>query len=427
MAERCVVIVVVDGLRADALGSYGNALAQTPFLDQLSAESTLYDFAYCLDPTLESFYRSAVLGKHPAYHYAGLSQTGAEPPGNALFGESARHYLFTDNPAIAEMDLAPCVWSATCSLSTTDSSADSERFKVDEFFLTAAHWLNDRFGSAGDGPALGWVHVSLLTKEPLHTAANVQSDVDSRGASKQGNLRRSDNLIRYLFEHNDRHNAARTKYAALVTRLDDGIRTLFTGLNLDTAASVTFVATGARGCSQGERGYTGTEPPVLHEELLHVPLIVFRTAPDQSPIRVERLVSPLELRDLVCTESAAARQADATVPCPSKVEDAQCFAAATSSNCLLFANSQGDRALRTPGWYMIRSATHERERAWEDRPLQPMLYLKPDDRWEFNEISDRVSQVQEVLDERLRELDRQASLGEPLNLRSPPAGLTPGA
>jgi iduronate 2-sulfatase len=42
-----VLLIVSDDLKADAVGCYGNKLAQTPHLDQLAKEGTLFRNAYC--------------------------------------------------------------------------------------------------------------------------------------------------------------------------------------------------------------------------------------------------------------------------------------------------------------------------------------------------------------------------------------------
>ena len=56
-----VLLIVSDDLKADAVGCYGNKLAQTPHLDQLAKEGTLFRNAYCqgtvCKPSRASFMR----------------------------------------------------------------------------------------------------------------------------------------------------------------------------------------------------------------------------------------------------------------------------------------------------------------------------------------------------------------------------------
>ena len=65
MPERSILVVAVDGLRAAALGAYGNTAFGTPALDQLAAESFLFDS--CLAPAAElaPIYRALWQSVHP--------------------------------------------------------------------------------------------------------------------------------------------------------------------------------------------------------------------------------------------------------------------------------------------------------------------------------------------------------------------------
>ena len=49
-----ILVVVVDGLRASALGAYGNTTFSTPSLDQFAAESLLFDWCYAGSPELSA-------------------------------------------------------------------------------------------------------------------------------------------------------------------------------------------------------------------------------------------------------------------------------------------------------------------------------------------------------------------------------------
>src|SRR3954451_20061640 len=51
-----VLVIVVDGLRASALGAYGNTSFATPVLDQLAAESLLLDWCFAPSPDLPDTY-----------------------------------------------------------------------------------------------------------------------------------------------------------------------------------------------------------------------------------------------------------------------------------------------------------------------------------------------------------------------------------
>src|SRR6185295_3038291 len=53
-----VLVIVVDGLRASALGAYGNTSYATPALDRFAAESLLLDWCFAPSSHLPDIYRA---------------------------------------------------------------------------------------------------------------------------------------------------------------------------------------------------------------------------------------------------------------------------------------------------------------------------------------------------------------------------------
>src|SRR4051812_48734097 len=53
-----ILVIVVDGLRASALGAYGNTSYATPAFDRLASESLLIDWCYSPSPELPDIYRA---------------------------------------------------------------------------------------------------------------------------------------------------------------------------------------------------------------------------------------------------------------------------------------------------------------------------------------------------------------------------------
>lgn len=388
MGEAIAILVVIDGLRADAVGAYGNDQASTPFLDRLSAESILFDFAFCLEPSLESFYASVVLGSHP---YARLA--GADPPriaGRSCLAEAGSHYLSTADPRVTGRNLGGFGWTGAWTIDSVDPNARGRDGYL-AFFQSAARWLNEQFGASAGEPSVGWVHTSVCP----------------RGAPIE----------------------SRQEYDLIISQLDEGIGELFESLSFPAETRrVLFAVTGARGYALGEHGEVGLERPVLHEELLHVPLIVHSTEPGQSPVRTARLTSPINLGDLVSAwlkapiGSEASGSGFATIPVQHAAPGA-----AESADYQLFANSLGDQAIRTPGWYLIRKSRTGDGHAAASGDSAHELFLKPDDRWEVNEVSSRRPEIVDALSSRLDELTRQASAGERLRLPALPPELLKGS
>ncbi|RLE26853.1 MAG: hypothetical protein DRJ65_04605, partial [Acidobacteria bacterium] len=80
---RSVIILAIDGLRADALGCYGGA-ASTPALDALAGESVRFDQAWAQAPGMQASLASLLTGLYPTTH--GLVESGDHlvPEANTL-------------------------------------------------------------------------------------------------------------------------------------------------------------------------------------------------------------------------------------------------------------------------------------------------------------------------------------------------------
>lgn len=63
-----VLLVVVDALRQDVLGCYGNERVQTPVLDGLAARGVRFDEAWVQAPFTWTSFGSILTGKHPRRH-----------------------------------------------------------------------------------------------------------------------------------------------------------------------------------------------------------------------------------------------------------------------------------------------------------------------------------------------------------------------
>lgn len=63
-----VLLITLDTCRADRLGCYGNQRIQTPVLDGLAAEGTLFEQAYTPVPSTLPSHATIMTGLHPAQH-----------------------------------------------------------------------------------------------------------------------------------------------------------------------------------------------------------------------------------------------------------------------------------------------------------------------------------------------------------------------
>lgn len=75
-----LVLVTLDTLRADRLGSYGYALAETPVLDRLAAEGLRFDQAMAAAPLTLPSHATLLSGRLPQHHGLRLNGAGSLPP-----------------------------------------------------------------------------------------------------------------------------------------------------------------------------------------------------------------------------------------------------------------------------------------------------------------------------------------------------------
>src|SRR6187399_1377417 len=66
MPRSNILVVVVDGLRASALGAYGNTSFPTPALDRFAAQSMLFDACFAPTAELNEIYHALWQSQHQA-------------------------------------------------------------------------------------------------------------------------------------------------------------------------------------------------------------------------------------------------------------------------------------------------------------------------------------------------------------------------
>ncbi len=67
-ADRGVLLVTLDTVRADHLSCYGYSKRTTPFIDSLAAEGTLFENAMCSASTTPVSHASILTGLYPPRH-----------------------------------------------------------------------------------------------------------------------------------------------------------------------------------------------------------------------------------------------------------------------------------------------------------------------------------------------------------------------
>ncbi len=103
---RGVLLITIDTLRADRLGSYGSARGLTPSLDALAAEGVRFASAYSVVPLTAPAHASMLTGRYPLAH--GLHNNGSEllPDEETLVSEILRERGFRTAAIVSALVLA---------------------------------------------------------------------------------------------------------------------------------------------------------------------------------------------------------------------------------------------------------------------------------------------------------------------------------
>jgi arylsulfatase A-like enzyme len=352
------LVIAIDGLRASALGAYGNTWYDTPALDALAAQSVVHDWMWCPSTDLGEFYAGLWQGHPPLVRRladAGVSATlTTDDP--ALTDARASDFAEVCRFEMAAEDLASSI--ADTSLARLFALAAQQLQTAGESILQHSQtpssclwWLHARgFYGAWDAPLD--VRQSLLDEEDPAAPTFVTPPPLARTADH-------DELL-----------VCRVAYAAQAMVLDQCLGALMDAIADSALDEDTLVAlVGCRGYALGEHRALG--PHGLYSETLHVPCLIRTPGAQAPPPRSANFSQP---SDLVATLAAWFGLESPAAP---------------SRDFVVASSCDGERAIRTPAW-MLRQPPQQDSNA--QAPVAE-LYVKPDDRWEANEVASRVPEV----------------------------------
>ena len=311
-----VVLVTIDTLRADHLGSYGYPRDVSPFLDELASRGVRFTQALATVAHTAPSHASMFTGLPPLRH-------GVRVNGQAL----------TDSTPTLAGALRAAGWDTAAftsvrflrGVSSGFQKVSAERRTPDEVTRGAISWLGDRDPSQ---PFFLWVHYYNVHEWHVDTAppeerAAVQAttrvaeerlfdELASRhGWPKSsglrpfeptdwGLIRKPKNGIRpFRVESREEAIAWIDTYDAEVARVDAEIRRLFAFVeNLQPPAPALWIVTSDHGEGLGGHGFYGHGQHVYAEQL-HVPLILFASDGSLPAIAVDTLVSLVDLAPTV--------------------------------------------------------------------------------------------------------------------------------
>jgi arylsulfatase A-like enzyme len=383
------ISIVIDRWQASFAGCYGNSGIVTPEIDRLACEGFVFDQAFIDSPTLATTYRAYWHGLPalaPADAVAGPSlarRLAAAGVWTALLTDDADVAAYPESADFGEVVALPPGEAVVAD--------DVEGTRLSRLFAAAIDWLAE-----APRPFLLWIHA-----EGIERVWDAPLDLRRRYADEDAPVYEGATAPHLLLPDDfdpDERLAFRWAYAGQVSLLDQCLGTLVdllasSGLDRSTVLSVLS----ARGYPLGEHRQIGDGPAsevtgtsMLHEELIHVPWLLRMADGAGQGGRTQALVQPADvgatLADALGQAIEPAWTSQSALPLiRDQVESLRDRA------CIV--GRGGQRAIRTPAWHL----TWQDAAAELDKRLE--LYVKPDDRWEVNDVADRRGDLLEPLEQ----------------------------
>lgn len=398
MTAPDLIVVTIDGFGVAAAGAYGQTSLPTPGWDSLATSAITFDFVEAPGASLESVFAALTRSSDPSPSVTaslkGLTQAGASV---RLAGDLDD---FEARGSVREF--AACFGQR--------SPFDLERATVpasDEDETHAMRWLARAEreilalrSSPSDQPQVLWLHhqgayapwdAPLEWREALRDDEDpaAYADVAPPHDAAAGADRDPDRFLPYVF--------AWAGQAAAWDRLAEGLHLLWK--RIDSKRSTTLIVLGLRGYPLGEHGVVGDGAGgggglQLHEERLHVPFFVL---PSGGAFPGKRALGVRRADELLAKALLAGSGAEGSLE---KLLEAETSSEPDSASYAVVKEGT-NLSVRTALWRYLRDEAVAN------------LYLKPDDKWEANDVANRRRDTVEAFERWLDERSKDAGLPLP--------------
>jgi arylsulfatase A-like enzyme len=408
-----VLVVVARGLQAGALSCYGNAWIESPNLDFLASEAVVFDqhIADAVDAdAVRRVWRSG------RYHLPALADAATPSAATAdLIAALRQHKIYTclirdlSHPAPVAFDEG---WDEFEGVAPPPSdSIDTPLVRS----LEAARVALQRLAERPDW--LLWIELATPLppwdvpedfRDPYFTRPIVeQEETDEEEVDEAEEVESTEEEIEILEPIDGVVTGAidprddtlflrlQSSYAAAVSYFDAGVGQLLESLG-DAADDVLLVITSDSGQLLGEHGVVGPVRPWLHEEVIHLPLIMRLPGGAEAGRRVAALTQPVDLAPTLADVFEVALSpvhGHSLVPLMQGDEE-QVREYACGGQRL---GEQAEFCLRSVEWALLLPVPQQ-----EADQRGPQLYVKPDDRCEVNNVLQHEPELVERLERTLR-------------------------
>jgi arylsulfatase A-like enzyme len=375
MKRRVAIVIAVDGLRASALGAYGNTAHATPALDALASRSVVVEWMLCTSPELSAFYDAA---------------WGEPPLSRQIAAEGGAATLITDDSEVAERgDAAGFANVLLVELPSTDAAETVSDTSIAKLFAVAAELIGE--SSSDDGghrgkqmpAALYWIHTRGLNG-PWDAPTELRASLLDEGDPASPTFTEPPAEVQ-LADH-DALLGFQVAYAAQIAVLDECVEGLLEALTDVGIGDDSLIALlGASGFALGEHGVVGSEDRRLFSARLHVPCLLSAPNAAPAPPRRSSLATPRDLQATLARWLGSDPERELG-------DAADLLAAENPERDRVIAHGRdGEHAIRTLSWMLrisaeaVESNGNSLASAQSSETIE--LYVKPDDRWEANEVA----------------------------------------
>lgn len=404
---RYVVVVTVEGLGTNLVGSYGGAIAPTKNLDSFACRSIVFDQFWADTFRPVDILESMWTGVHFAARCHDSSKSDRSTLCNPLF---ERAMLITDSSDVIEESTLADFGSVLMIDSESSESIEDELSQFSRLFETAlGQWATqlDEF------PIL-WIHSRGLNgtwDAPYEYRCVMcdEGDPEPLFDTIPGQLT--------LTEETDPDEVFELacSMGAQAMVLDDAwsmIEELLEQLGI--ADDCLQVLAGVQGYPIGEHGYVGNDAEALYAETLHLPLIVRPGNQMKVGVRVPFMVQPNSFLSTMARWLVGDSESNSVSPdlvSTDLVMETEALPAELwpVKNQLAYSCYQDQVHVAVPAW-SCRWSTATRLDVEETQRVE--LFATPDDRWQQNEVSQRAVSIVEELTMRRMEWLRCCTTSE---------------
>ena len=354
-----VLVVAAHGLNCHWLGPYGNAWVATPAADALATEAVVFDRHFADDPSWDGTRRLCPPALLTGLRSAGVTTAVVDDRKDRSADGREWHLALATDP-----DRQPTPGAALMG---------AVRVALDQL--------------AGQSPWLLWVETERLLppwdlemETYQHYASTSGGFAAEDSDAEREEVEPTDHPTPGPFDVDDDrewhrlHNSFGAAVTAFDAELGDLVREL-RNRGLDQSAA--WVVTSGYGFPLGEHGVVGPAGSRMHEELVHLPLLVRLPGHRQGMRRVPAFTQATDLAptiaDLLGVAMPGERPGRSVLPLTAGLA-AEWRSSARSAIGL-------ERAIRTAEWAFLPAIPNV------DRPAR--LYRKPDDIWEVNDLGPR--------------------------------------